>query len=366
MRLRAKLWILKPVDTFFFRDGSPYNAGEGGQSGVRGIFPPFMHTLQGAIRVTLAGGRGWTPEKPERWPAELGTPDDLGCLRLRGPYLLCKGKTLLPAPLHLLYKKDEKSGQLFFTRLKPGDEVESDLGVIRLPSAYPKIPGAKILEDAWLDSEAMGIVLGGGLPYNGQVYFPDDLWRDEHRVGIEREHSRRIAAEGKIYSCTHVRPIPEKDVSLAVLVEGVPDEWHPEDLKFVRLGGEGRLAMVEVDDREPALPGPPDLVPSGGKIYFTVTLITPGRYKDLHWVIKNGPPGLPGICVSACIGKCDQVGGWDSQGFGPRTLEPLIPAGSTWFFEAGGNEMDKVLSIHGSVIGDTYGFGQVLIGKWEV
>lgn len=82
-------------------------------------------------------------------------------------------------------------------------------------------------------------------------------------------------------------------------------------------------------------------------------------------VIKNGPPGIPGECISACIGKSVQAGGWDTQNFRPRPLEPLIPSGSTWFYEAGENELEQVLSLHGEVFDDALGFGQILIGLWE-
>lgn len=359
-----KLWLLEAVDTLFFRDGSPYNAGEGGQSGIRGRFPPFMNTVQGAIRIALANGQGWTPENNDRWPEELGTPDDLGQVELQGPYLMQNGKMLFPAPLYIVYLENSSGGDDFYTRLKPGEEVECDLDCVRLPEPQERRPGLKLLENCWLDLDGMEAVLNGGLPGKDQVYFQKDLWQEEYRVGIEREPDMRTVSTGKIYSCTHVR-LREK-VSLAVVVSGVPEEWHQKASRLVRLGGEGRLARVEITEPGKMLPRHASLKPVGGMVRFTVTLVTPGKYENIRNVIRNGPPGIPGKCVSACIGKLVQTGGWDSQNFSPRPIEPFIPAGSTWFYEAGEADIEKVVALHGKTFGSPYGFGQIVVGSWEV
>lgn len=360
-----KLWVFEAVDTLFFRDGSPYNAGEGGQSGIRGRFPPFINTVQGAIRIALASGQGWSPENNDRWPEKLGTPDNLGQVKLQGPYLMQNEKMLFPAPLFLASLENSIKGKDFYTRLKPGEEVECDLGKVRLPEPQERQPGLKLLEDCWLDLDGMEVVLNGGLPAKDQVYSHSNLWQEEYRVGIERKPDTRTVATSKIYSCSHIRL--QKNVSLAVVVSGVPEVWHEKASRLVRLGGEGRLARVKMIENVKILPGHADLKQAGGKVRFTVTLATPGKYgSDTINVIKNGPPGIPGKCVSACIGKLVQAGGWDSQKLAPRPLEPFIPAGSTWFYEAGEPDILKIASIHGSTNGDPYGFGQILVGSWEV
>ncbi|MBF7084677.1 type III-B CRISPR module-associated protein Cmr3 [Desulfallas sp. Bu1-1] len=363
MDFNDRLWVFKALDTFFFRDGSPYNAGESGQTGARSVFPPFMSTLQGAVRIVLAAKRGWTPERPEKWPAELGTPDDLGRVELRGPYLLKGGKFLFPMPLHILHKEDPAGGEGTYTRLQPGEAVECDLGRVRLPVPRNSLPGAKPLENAWLDEEGMSTVLNGGLPAEGQVHLSDELWREENRVGIERDRNKRTAADKKLYSCVHVRP--QNDLGLAVLVGGVPEDWHPGDVRVVRLGGEGRPARVEVSRQMVKLPSPPELKPVDGVVRFTVTLITPGRYADTEKVIKHGPPGIPGECVSACIGKLQTAGGWDSENRCPRPAEPVIPAGSTWFLEAKESALEEIKSLHGKTAGAAWGYGQMVLGRWE-
>lgn len=372
--MTERFWIFSALDSLFFRDGTPYNAGEGGQSGVSGCFPPYMTTLQGAVRTALAVGQGWTPENPEKWPQELGNPGHLGNLRLRGPYLLIDEQLLFPAPLMLMQKKDK---DIRFSRLVPGEKVDCDLGQVRLPELKDKIPGAKLMEKQWLTAEGLKAVLAGGLPEKEQVFEQDKLWREESRVGIEREKNSRTAADGKIYSSIHVRPGDFKHkVSLGVYVDGVPGSWHEKAARVTWLGGEGRLACLEIKETGPELPPHPEIKPQGGKVRFTATLITPGWFDNLKEVIKNGPVNsIPGELVSACIGKVEQVGGWDIKNHCPRPLKPLLPAGTTWFFEAAASELEQVYSLHGQCIGDNkekqkdkdktaYGFGQIVIGRW--
>lgn len=363
----GRLWVFNALDTFFFRDASPYNAGEGGRTGARSMFPPFMSTLQGAVRILLAALRGWTPEQPAKWPKELGTTDDAGRVKLRGPYLLKGEEFLFPVPLHILHQEDPAGGEGTYARLRPGTPVECDLDRVRLPESQEPLPGAKQLENAWLDVNGLAKVLHGGLPGGlpgGRVYRAGELWREENRVGIARDDKRRTAAEKMLYSCVHVRP--QKDLALAVLVGGVEEDWHPADPRVVRLGGEGRYARVEVQQRTVQLPPAPEIKPAGGVVRFTVTLITPGRYAaDTKNVLMDGPPGVPGKCVSACVGKLQVAGGWDSLNQCPRPAEPVIPAGSTWFFEAKESDLAEIRSLHGKTDGTAWGYGQMVLGRWE-
>ncbi len=359
-----KMWKFNALDTFFFRDGMPYNAGEGGQSGVNGCFPPYMSTLQGVIRTTLAYWQGWTPEMPQKWPEELGTPDDLGQLKLKGPYLLMDDQVLFAATLLLL--KQESSG--LYTRLVPdGKEVFCDLGAVRLPVPCIKHPGAKPMEKEWCTMEGMGAVLEGGLPAAGQVKQRNELWHEEYRVGLEIQATTHTAQDKKLYSCVHVRP--NRNISLAVGVDGLPDDWQNNVCEIVRLGGEGRLAQLKIADFNLTLPECPSLKPKNGAVKFAVILITPAFFNSAgaaQETIKHGPGVVPGRCVSACTSKVEQVGGWDMLNHCPRPLSPVIPPGSTWFYEAGEEHLEQVTALHGSILGNkrNYGYGQVLIGRW--
>nr|WP_152947871.1 type III-B CRISPR module-associated Cmr3 family protein [Desulfofundulus thermobenzoicus] len=361
-------WTFRFLDTCFFRDGLPYHAGEGGYTMVRTIFPPFITTLQGAIRTCLAEERGWRPGQKNGWPAELGGPDDPGDLQFRGPYLWTAEGPLFPMPLHLLVKKMQDVSYAF-TRLIPGDPVKCDLGEVRLTVPDPPLAGAGLPENLFLLPSGLQTVLQGGLPETSEVQDSAKLWATEYRTGLERDDNTRTAWKGMLYNCAHVRP--DRGLGLVVLVCGIPKEWPVAPRRVLNLGGEGRMAEVKVDllAAEQALLPPPGIPAphTDGRLYFTATLITPGWYEDLERVIREGPPGIPGKCVSACLGKVVQVGGWDLANQEPRPLVQLLPAGSTWFFAADVAEVDDLANLHGQCIGagTAYGFGQILIGKWR-
>lgn len=361
----TKRWNFRALDTLFFREGNPFHAGEGGfGTGVSGRFPPSINTLQGAIRTTLAYGQGWRPEKQDCWPVELGTEKDLGRLKLAGPYLQWNNEVLFPAPLLLLRQKETG----VFTRLTPGTEpVNCDLEEqgVYLPVPQERLAGAKIMDNCRLSCEGMERVLAGGLPKASEVKEQGELWQEEYRVGIEINRASRTAKDGQLYSITHVRPKPE--VSLTVEVSGVPTDWHPQLPTVIRLGGEGRTAELRVTNPEPLLPTMPELVAENGMVRFVVILITPGKYaQQTQEVIRQGPPNVPGSCLSACIGKLQQAGGWDLLNGRPKPLEPLIPAGALWFFEASAERLAEIKELHGSCTGQqsNYGYGQIVIGKW--
>lgn len=367
-------WTFRFLDTCFFRDGLPYHAGEGGYTTARTFFPPHITTLQGAVRTSLAEEQGWRPGQKNGWPTELGGPDDPGDLQFRGPYLWTADGPLFPMPLHLLVKKMQKktpSGEVSyaFTRLVPGDPVKCDLGEVRLPGPVSSLDGAGLPENLFLLYSGLRTVLQGGLPETSEVRSGANLWSTEYRTGLERDDNTRTAWKGMLYNCAHVRPVG--GLGLAVLVSGIPKEWPVAPRRVLNLGGEGRVAEVKVDppaEEQALLPTPGIPAPhTDGRLYFTVTLITPGRYEDLERVIREGPPGVPGKCVSACLGKVIQVGGWDLANQKPRPLTPLLPAGSTWFFAADAAATDAIAVIHGRFTGDgtVYGFGQILIGKWR-
>lgn len=371
--MTEKIWCFQALDTFFFRDGTPFNSGEGGQMGARSFFPPYMTTLQGAIRTTLAATQGWTAKKKDLWPTELGDPDNLGALQLKGPYLVWGGEVLLPAPLLLMRRKENELEE--YLRLKPGKKVECDFGrAVRLPVPSKNVSGAKLLSDAWLTPSGMSEVLKGAVPGKNEVKISEDLWQEEYRVGLKRDQKTRVAVDKHLYSSLHIRSgnkLLGNKLSIAVSVSGVPAEWHEKVATLVCLGGEGRPAQLSVKDNiSELIPTCPMLKSSGDLLRFTVTLITPGYYTNsekLQKVLKQGPEEVVGQCVSACLGKLGQAGGWDMVENSPRPLRPLVPVGSTWFFEARKHEQDEIKAWHGKFIGDEndHGFGQILIGRWE-
>ena len=388
--MALKAYCLSPVDSWFFRDGRPFNQGEKAQIDVQSMFPPFATTIVGAIRAALARSLGWNGcgDWSAEIKAKLGDGQNLKPLKFHGPYLIRQKngiiEPLFPAPLNIIGKEpiyDEVGWT--FAYLKPGRGIDCDLGKwVKLPTAKNAM-GMKSLNGFFFTQEDIEKILrGDGLqqikPIRGKMISSvpqvsetkrnqvETLWDLEYAVGIERDHLTRTAEEGAIYSAQRVRLC--RGVALAMNVEGLSEDLKlPATLTF---GGESRMAYAEPLEKPIGMPEAPPLQPSGGIIRFTVTHLTPAYF-------ENGLPRpgeefreIPGAkVISACLERPMKIGGWNSipSRKGPIPLKPFIPPGSTWFCEAEAGLEEKIRDLNGSHIGGytDFGFGQILIGSWK-
>ncbi|SFJ66244.1 type III-B CRISPR module-associated Cmr3 family protein [Thermoflavimicrobium dichotomicum] len=373
------LWEFRPLDTLlFFRNSTPFEAGEIDMVQPESMFPPLMNPLQGAIRTSLAAQRGWSPHSEQTpFPPELGDEHHLGLLQMKGPFLAEHGKTLVPLPLTLFGKimEDRKTKKEIWQiqPLVPGPPSYTDLNQkinhpLRLLEPAERVAGGKLLE-LWGTMEALASVLRGEIPDFSQLRRSSDLWRKEQKHGIMRGdiYEKRVKG-GHLYTSVHIRL--NKGVTLQVEVKGIPADWEIKEKLALPLGGEGRFADVRIRSDSFRLPEVPNLQPApDGKLRYTLSLLTPGRWKadKLPDVIHYGPPSAPGTCIAASIGKIWRVGGWDLKEKGPREVIPLLPPGCTWFFEASMQEKEKIERLHGKWVGENnaFGMGQVVIGTWK-
>ena len=239
---------LEPLDTWFFRDGTPFTADSAPQEDVRSLFPPHPPTVVGALRAALALSRGWSGRG--RWSQEIAGvlgdgPESLGVLSLDGPFVLRNEEPLFRAPRHLL-GVDEPDGWRPAAFLRPGAPVECDLGAdIRLPETSAARSGddgsrRKAGDNQWLTPAGMNAVLRGELPAPDDIVSSRTLWSDEPRIGLERNPDTRTAEEGLLYSTRHVRLAC--GVSLGVRIGGLPPDWGPPFGRTLSFGGESRTA----------------------------------------------------------------------------------------------------------------------------
>jgi CRISPR-associated protein Cmr3 len=98
-------------------------------------------------------------------------------------------------------------------------------------------------------------------------------------------------------------------------------------------------------------------------IHLRAGLITGDGWRTPGGVVD----GLAGHVVSACIGKPVLIGGWDSLKRAPKALEPYLPVGSTLFMQASESELQTITQQQRKHIGEktNWGYGQVLIGRWQ-
>ncbi|HRJ53612.1 MAG TPA: type III-B CRISPR module-associated protein Cmr3 [Candidatus Thiothrix moscowensis] len=375
---RATL-VFHATDTLFFRESRPMEALGEAQS----VFPPPVRTLAGAVR-TLIGEHfdiQWREfdQKQEEHPlaAHIGFGESLGKLRFQGAWLACDGERLYPAPLHLMRK-----GEKLFQLTLDAKTVRCDWGEnVRLPKLpegdEPK--GSKPLENTWLTQAGLEAVLAGEKPslekstkekpnIKTQVYFADDLFEKESRLGIARDNATRSVQKGLLYQTQHIRP--QNNLSIELDVEGLPDDMPTQAM--IRLGGEGRTASLRV---KPADNIVPTASISGTK--FALYLLTPlygspcldfHRKKCKPTVWQGTLNGIALTLHGAITGKVQRVGGWDMAADKPRPVKSLIPAGSVFFCSVDDGDIQAAINaFHNQHIGDftEYGYGHLAVGVWN-
>lgn len=192
-------------------------------------------------------------------------------------------------------------------------------------------------DGSWLTREGLDAVLRGRLPAHGDVVPDCCLWSDEPRIGLERDGDARTAREGMLYSTRHVRL--HRGVSLGIRVAGLPSDWTPVG-QLLTLGGEGRLAECRewAGAAKVAFDAPSAEIEASGKV--AMVALTP---LDLSTQACLGREALPVSIlerdrvrlrvVSACLGRPQRIGGWDSLARRPLPLRSVLPSGSTLFCE---------------------------------
>lgn len=361
-------WRLYPMDVLFFRGTEPMNAGEAGV--VHGLFPPSPEVLQGMVRTTALEVLGIAPASYAAEGAKLA-----GRLNLRGPYLLVdRGQDgverWFPAPLDLWQQK----GDNFWRPGRPSTEdeaVTSDLG--RVPFITTEGKGA----GRWIRQDGLEAYLRGQPVPAEQVENARMFYLHEPRVGIARDRTTRTTVEGMLYAPAFVRLCETARggrVGLGLRVAGFDDLFPDGHRGVIRLGGEGRMAALEVHS------GP--AAPASGAAGDTVRLLllTPGRWRG-SWL----PSGITGSLgnwqgslgdasvrlVSAVVGKPVRIGGWDMTARGgrgePKPAQACVPPGSVYYLQVTDGTAkvdlhDRSIGNHGDV---AVGFGHVLTGRWN-
>lgn len=357
------------LDTWFFREARPH--GSVGASELGSSFPPPVRTLLGALRTLIGdawlarhGGdwRSFASDSAHPLRALIGFGDDLGPLRASGPFLNLNGQRLYPAPANLMVK--EQGGQKHYFLLDLGAPVHCDIGRVHLPcfparvAGLSELAGSKPAEQCWLTAAGLQAVLDGGAPQPGDVIAARDLYAPEPRLGIGRDNQRQSVQEGLLYQTRHLRLRP--GVAVELLLGGVADAGLLPTQTTLRLGGEGRMAGLTIENDScqrlpglgfkaktpvfalyaltpaPCAPGLPAGIPAG---------CVPSQYHGaLTWEGQLAGQRLRVLAVANA--RPLREGGWDMASHQARAVQSLLPAGSVLYVQSVGGQDIDVPALH--------------------
>jgi len=363
------------LDTWFFRESRPMDAIGGSE--LTSVFPPPPRTLMGAVRTAIGDQSevdwaAFAADDKHPLRQEIGYADNLGPMRLFGPWLCQGSERLYPTPLLLMLKTE--GDQISFARLRIGRPANTHLGNIRLPELPAGQLGFRPSEHCWLTRPGLEAVLAGGVPHQRALRQSDELFTSEARLGIARDSVRKTTDDGLLYQTRHLRPKAglaiEADVGL--LTGTLPPGG------LARLGGEGRLSHLSIAAPSPMPSAPKPIKTTKGLI---VVLATPALFAGARWLpdgfvprqVKDGTDqwrgqiaGIELTLHAAIVGKAQREGGWDMANRKPRSVCSLVPAGSAYYVTTENLQL-AIDKIHGTQIGgeQNIGRGIVFCGLWN-
>ncbi|HHV07482.1 MAG TPA: type III-B CRISPR module-associated protein Cmr3 [Firmicutes bacterium] len=398
-----RLFVFGCEESYFFRGGQPFNAGEYGY--LPSSFPPNCQVMQGAIRTALLKGHGvdFADYNKNNYCSvcgggidvcsvlkavgSSGSYHDIG-MDLKGPCVVHRSgsniQRLYPAPLDLV-RQETTSGRGNYVRLRPSLEpLVTDRGLLYLPAGESRY---KSLEDAWITEDGLLSYLTGKEVQAKNIYWSKgELERDsnvflarEKRIGIARDHVKRVAKEHMLYATEHVRFRTE--YGLGVRVGSLPEVTLP---SIVKLGGEGRISSLQTYETMPiSQVGISDAIKQGPGLFseqgFKLTLLTPVRFSS-GWlpdgfksievkgamVWQGKLEGINCTLVTACMDRPLYIGGWDVANRRPKPRRAYVPAGSTYYLTTSEDIEEVITAMHDKKIGleTQIGCGHVVVGRW--
>ncbi|MBI4025777.1 MAG: hypothetical protein HY360_12405 [Verrucomicrobia bacterium] len=416
------VYLLKPNDLLFFRDGRPMEASLPGQ----GAQWPLPHVFHAALHAAL--WRAFPSEmNGEHRHANRGNNGDrverFGSLVTAGPFPIWEGQWYFPTPADLLKSTclepdlqpspPSQSGQ---ASSLPKPLTQALLSRREASKEKPKPWMSKAVFEAYLRGES-------NPPKDAWGLESKDIYTVEHAVGTAIDSATQSVEEGRLYTSEFMRLLPGVEMGLCAALPsqngGKDDlqELFREPGKIV-VGGQQRTCTVEPCSQamDQFLPLTQSI--SGTRVKW-VTLspcVFPKIEPDEERKIKGHPGGwlpnwvdaetgkmllLDGLgrdkarrkkqkegasigakLVAACVPKPIAVTGWVVTGEKPgaKPLHLATPAGSIYYFEANDQEearkLINVLSWHGTDSPPTFirnrrsslfgekGFGLGVCGKW--
>lgn len=366
------LYELEPLDNFFFRTSTPFEAG-GETTVLHSCFPPLPSAYAGAFGALL---------EPESQPRARRIKIGFNGLIIDDTYYF-------PMPLDVAEKElvDENLWSASLKSLEKAPLSSYPLPYMLRSVTSQKDKSKKIL---YLSEKSISNYLEG--EENLDCLNIASCFVQEKKLGIEVDADSKTSKNGRIYEISYIRPTINSKLKLGVDVTA----QLKHDSGVLKLGGENR----QVAYRFAAHPLNIEKVNSQGN-FFKLYLATPAIFANgwfPGWIDENEKTGyysnkgkrVTVRLIAACVGRSVPCG---SFGFGkelgesirtyrPREMRYAVPAGSVYYFELlEGTFADAVKLFHGNCISDyreglgfryrmlarlrycDRGFGYALVGK---
>lgn len=394
--------LLQPVDTFFFRNHRPLNAGE--DAVAAGIFPPYPGTLYGSLRSTYIHAHGGFERFYQGQDTHLlhwmGTPSQVGDFSLKGFYLYDGGPVLpLPLDYQVVSRRAEQQTTTFEETQKRNTSGSSDKqsGEQALPlqlrhesdgytsnrSAY-RLYGTSQEKSAaaaggYVDFENWKRAL---IKYEEVPVFRASRWlQPEYRLGIMRNRHTNRTESGMLYQMEMQRFKVESDsgdtAGLCVICREAPDF---RDVGLARLGGENRPWSVSVINDAPLFTEAEEakLIENISRnCIVRVVLLTPAIWgqgsRPNCWDKTTNQlklaSGLHVDVLAAVIGRPHVIGGWDMAKGRPKQRQFAVPAGSVLYLKVKPEQIQPLIeTLHAQPLTDDLaheGYGWAVCGAYS-
>lgn len=340
--------LLRPVDTFFFRNHKSFVSGEDSTAGF--IFPPRLGTIYGALRSAyihkksdfLTFKQGKDPDL-KYW---MGTADSPGVLKIKGAFLYAGGEAILPLAMdyQVIKEKNGSEEEDYAYPLVLKHDVNSYSSAGEKWSLYgtqeeksSSSAGAYIPLKDWKES----------LFNRGKVrtYLSSQWVLTEDKLGIARDWQTTTSKKGMLYQMQIFRFKDEKSPGsgsgFVVFCEDAPDF---SEVKYLRLGGKNRPWTVEVlkndenilnkDEEEKIIKQIED---NGiARMMLLTPTIWNGEQSDFY--LEQGRAlrirgKLKFTILAEAMGRPELIGGWDIARNRPKKRMLAVPAGSVFYLE---------------------------------
>ena len=370
------LAYLEPLDTLFFRDSRPFEAGV--DSFAETTLPSPL-TIYGAIGSYILKQNGTNIKKFLNHEIEdetLGEYDEElrnTNVKIKGIFFKKGDSIYLPVPANY-FRVNRYEYKLAYPSCKKDFlwDIEEDLRPVRLPEGKcEEVSGYISIE------EKKKILINEATILN-EPKKEFELYVDEWRFGHRMDREVSTVEEGFLYATRHIRFDEYLDskvyvkTQFLILIDGIDSLVNKEDVLF--LGGEGKRVKVKLEKFDKNKWFDKNLKDKilqqikENKRFF-LYLLTPAIFENGFYRNFDNLK-----LISAAVKKPIYISGWKradiTQG-NPREIKKAVPAGSVYFFEIQ-NDNINIEGLYNSYqlnksISEKYpsaGFGITLIGIW--